>query len=96
MRTAIFPQSDGEQWYLTFMKPRWHCLDCGVDTIECGHYYMVHDHIWAVSGCSPNGGMFCLCCLHRRLGRKLKYDDFTAVQPSAGAWRDYEAWSACG
>jgi hypothetical protein len=73
-------------------KQRWHCLDCGVDTIECGHYYMVHDQIWAQSGCSPNGGTLCLCCLHRRLGRELTYEDFTVVLPSAQAWRDYVAW----
>jgi hypothetical protein len=70
-------------------KQRWHCLDCGVDTIKSGHYYMVRNHVWAQSGCSPNGGMLCLYCLTRRLGRKLKPKDFICVYASVTAWRDY-------
>jgi hypothetical protein len=40
-------------------------------------------HIWAASGRSPNDGMLCLNCLQRRLGRKPKFEDFTAVVPRA-------------
>jgi hypothetical protein len=70
-------------------KKRWHCLDCGFDTIKFGHYSMVRDDVWAASGCSPHGGMLCLYCLQKRLGRPLKFADFTAVVPSAGAWSEF-------
>ena len=71
--------------------PRWCCLDCGLDTIRAGHYYMVSDHTWAASGCAPNAGMLCLACLERRISRPLSPGDFTAVWPSAAAWQRHLA-----
>jgi hypothetical protein len=69
-------------------RRRWHCLDCGLDTIKAGHYYMVADHVWAASGLLGDGGMLCLDCLQRRLGRELVLQDFTAIVPRAWrAWR---------
>ena len=63
-------------------------LDCGLDTIKAGHYYMVADHVWAASGLLGDGGMLCLDCLQRRLGRELVLQDFTTIVPRAWrAWR---------
>lgn len=43
------------------------CLDCGVDTMEIGHYpYTCPDDAWLVA--VPDGrGMLCLYCLGMRL-----------------------------
>jgi hypothetical protein len=68
-------------------KPRWHCLDCGVNTMAAGHYYMVSDRIWAASGLRPTDGMLCLYCLQHRLGWKLQLKDFTTLVPRAWAPR---------
>jgi hypothetical protein len=59
------------------------CRDCGIDTIAHGHYYMVGNELWAASGMTPHGGMLCLTCLERRIGRPLRPQDFTAVFPGA-------------
>jgi hypothetical protein len=51
------------------------CLDCAVDTLEIGHYYMVCDELWAVA--NPDiKGMLCFDCLEGRLGRRLVVSDF--------------------
>lgn len=63
------------------------CVDCGKDTGgEVGEYYTVADDVWAASGIAPHGGMLCLACLERRIGRPLIEDDFEAIFPSAEAW----------
>jgi hypothetical protein len=66
--------------------PRFFCLDCRTDTCESGEYYMVADNVWAASGLAPNGGMLCLVCLERRIGRPLTSEDFAALWPTASAW----------
>jgi hypothetical protein len=43
------------------MTRRWYagrgdCSDSGIDTIESGHYYMLHDQIWAASRLRGDGG----------------------------------------
>jgi hypothetical protein len=65
------------------------CLDCDLDTIKAGHYYMVRDELWAASGVAPSGGMLCLGCLEGRLGRELEHADFTAIVPRA--WRQWQS-----
>ena len=65
---------------------RFLCVDCGKDT-HGGEYYMVWDEVWEASGMTPDGGMLCLPCLERRIGRHLTPDDFTAIFPSKEAWR---------
>jgi hypothetical protein len=50
------------------------CHDCGNDYDE---YYMVHDHVWKASGLPKDGGELCVDCLERRIGRRLRSDDFT-------------------
>jgi len=66
-------------------KHRALCVDCGVDTIEVGHHYMVHDGLWAAA--RMGDGMLCLGCLEARINRPLIRDDFDAIMPSAwAAW----------
>jgi hypothetical protein len=69
---------------------RFRCVDCGKDT-SGGEYYMVRDDVWAASGLAPNGGMLCLACLERRIKRPLTGEDFTAMWPSASAWKRHIA-----
>jgi hypothetical protein len=68
-----------------------HCIDCGACTSSLGQYYMVSDDLWAASGVAPDGGMLCLHCLERRIGRKLILDDFTAMGPRREAWEHHVA-----
>ena len=67
------------------IDPRYHCVDCEKDTNASGEHYHVVNDVWATSsGLAPNGGMLCLACLERRIGRLLTMKDFTAVY--------YPAW----
>jgi hypothetical protein len=61
------------------------CIDCGSDFDE---WYMVEDAVWAASGLAPDGGKLCIGCLERRLGRKLKRDDFKSnlLNCKTGDW----------
>jgi hypothetical protein len=52
------------------------CVDCGVDTVEAREGYMVRDDVWPLD---PRGGMLCVGCLERRIGRRLAPADFTDV-----------------
>ena len=56
-----------------------------------GEYYSVGDDVWAASGLAPHGGMLCLACLERRIGRPLTGEDFTALWPAASAWERHIA-----
>jgi hypothetical protein len=47
------------------------CVDCGIDTILIGEYYMVKPEIWQKSGLGPRDGMLCITCLEERLGHQL-------------------------
>jgi hypothetical protein len=51
----------------------WACRDCKADTL--GEYYMVWDEIWDRAG--ARGGLLCVGCLERRLGRQLCAEDFS-------------------
>ena len=59
-------------------KPRplvsFDCVDCGGDFDE--YDYSVEDAVWAASGLEPGGGLLCIGCLERRLGRRLTRNDF--------------------
>jgi hypothetical protein len=66
------------------------CHDCGRDVDKLGHYYTVHEPLWAATGL-PKFGEFYLCLddLEQRLGRPLTVEDFrltTKVQWECGAW----------
>lgn len=52
------------------------CVDCSVDTVLIGEYYMVHDHVWFESGMTKTSGMLCISCLEKRIKRQLNSDDF--------------------
>lgn len=53
------------------------CLDCDINTLVAGEYYMVHNHVWSQTGIDPYGGMLCITCLEKRIGRELISEDFT-------------------
>lgn len=55
------------------------CLDCGVDTNEIDHYYMVHNRVW--NKAVPEGGQLCIPCLEKRLGRAVTPYDFPLKVP---------------
>ena len=69
----LFPRrrryEDREDWR-KIAKP---CVDCAGDFDE---RYMVKCEIWAASGLARDGGVLCIGCLERRLGRRLTPDDF--------------------
>lgn len=52
------------------------CVDCGINTIEIGEYYMVSDACWRRAGMKPHGGFLCIGCLEERLGERLKSINF--------------------
>jgi hypothetical protein len=66
------------------------CVDCAKSTMG-GEYYMVSDALWATTGLAPDGGMLCLACCERRIGRELTLDDFTAMVPSKERWQRHVA-----
>jgi len=51
------------------------CLDCAVDTIEVGEYYMLHDPVWLEAN-PDDDGLLCIGCVETRLGRRLQSGDF--------------------
>ena len=71
------------------LGPRFRCVDCGKDTNKSGEYYMVRDEVWAASGIVPHGGMLCLRCLERRIGREINIKDFTAQCPTLKGWNKH-------
>jgi hypothetical protein len=52
-----------------------HCLDCDVDTVEIGEYYMLRDNVWLEAN-PDDAGMLCFRCVQARLGRRLRARDF--------------------
>jgi len=51
------------------------CMDCGVDTDAINEDYMVLDELW-LEAVPTETGMLCVGCLEKRLGRKLRREDF--------------------
>jgi hypothetical protein len=43
---------------------------------EDSEVYIVRNHVWAAAGMEPYGGCLCIGCLEKRLGRRLKPNDF--------------------
>jgi hypothetical protein len=80
-----------ERYDRRIKRGRFGCVDCGKDTNKSGEYYMVRDAIWATSGLAPHGGMLCLRCLEKRIGRELNVEEFTAKCPSLKAWEQHLA-----
>jgi hypothetical protein len=56
------------------------CADCGVDTVDIGEYYMLHDEVWSATGMPTEPDLrsyLCVGCVEGRLGRILSRADFT-------------------
>jgi len=58
------------------------CVDCGLDTIAEGEWYMVHDQVWqqawgSLEFTGPGQQILCIGCLQNRIGRRLTSADFT-------------------
>ena len=51
------------------------CYDCGMDTHDDANYYMVKNDLWN-KHFNKKRGMLCIGCLEKRIGRKLKYEEF--------------------
>jgi hypothetical protein len=66
------------------------CVDCSTNTSEIQEYYMVHDELWHSVGMEPDGGMLCIGCLEKRLGRQLEAKDFTYAPVNHGAFQRSE------
>jgi hypothetical protein len=45
--------------------------------------YQVQNTVWEAAGMTPAGGCLCIGCLERRLGRRLRADDFDRDHPFA-------------
>jgi hypothetical protein len=43
--------------------------------------YTVKDKVWQATGLEGMGGCLCIGCLEKRIGRRLKPDDFEAGHP---------------
>jgi hypothetical protein len=52
------------------------CEDCGRSPMRRGHDYMLDDAIWRQAGYGE-WDIACVECLVARLGRPLRYSDFT-------------------
>lgn len=60
-------------------SPDFDCKDCTISTLDTRQYYMVLDPVWVSAGMTTEfgNGMLCIDCLEKRLGRRLKIEDFT-------------------
>jgi hypothetical protein len=60
---------------------RYDCADCGINTIEIGHYYHVVPNVWHVAIRRDRpiafGSYLCLVCLEVRMHRRLVPEDFS-------------------
>jgi hypothetical protein len=62
---------------------KWHCLDCGVNTLHTDDYYMLRNKIWRqIVPREQRHGMLCLACMANRLGRPLSPSDFLKDNPN--------------
>jgi hypothetical protein len=50
---------------------RFRCLDCGVNVVTSGDWYMATSEIWEKLGLGWEDNL-CVACLEKRLGRKLR------------------------
>lgn len=59
------------------MKMKRTCHDCGVYADGTSdQYYMLRHKIWALTGLGMDGGLLCLVCAEKRIGRPLQCRDF--------------------
>lgn len=80
------PDNSSGRWHRVYYDAPLFERDAGADCVDCHvtthgvNYYMVIDEIWAATGLEPDGGMLCLECLSRRLGRELHHEDFRVIE----------------
>ena len=80
--------ADPQQLALLLDPPRAYrnpfaCVDCRVDTNRIDEYYAVRDDVWPLARL---GGMLCVGCLERRIGRRLAPGDFIHRSREAFPW----------
>lgn len=46
--------------------------------------WMVHDHLWKKHAANHLNGMLCMPCFQKKLGRKLRLEDFIAAPCNLG------------
>ena len=52
------------------------CVDCGVNCLKINEYYMVTNSCWKRARMATLGGLLCVGCLEKRLGKKLTPRNF--------------------
>jgi hypothetical protein len=55
------------------------CIECNMDTSTPtgpNEWFMLVSEVWALTGLSRTGGVLCIGCTERRVGRELAPDDF--------------------
>lgn len=60
-----------------FVEAAFRGEDVKVSFTEDSEVYTVRDSLWERAGLAPYGGVLCVGCLEKRLGRKLKPKDFS-------------------
>jgi hypothetical protein len=61
---------------------KFNCLDCGINVITIGDWYMAEHHIWDEQGLGWKDNL-CLACLEARLGRPLRPGLGVDVSPAS-------------
>lgn len=56
-------------------RARQRCLDCKVNVIEIGEYYMLKPELWEKKLGLTWTDNLCIGCLEKRLGRRVSIDD---------------------
>jgi len=78
---------------------RFVCLDCGVNVVESGDWYMARPEIWDGLGLGWHDNL-CVACLEARLGRRLRPGTCGDVHPAQTLWPTRRSWriacSSCG
>lgn len=59
-------------------KARQRCLDCRVNVIEIGEYYMLRPELWEKKLGLTWTDNLCIGCLEKRLDRRVSIDDMCA------------------
>ena len=67
------------------LRASFHCLDCGVDTLANGEWYMLRDDVWLEAN-PVDDGKLCVGCVEERLGRKLGRENFTDAPINSSGW----------
>ena len=67
-----------------------YCIDCQVNTLANGHYYVLKHSVWALTGLTlGDNKMLCLPCCEARIGRDIEMSDLLDGNECND---DYEVW----